>query len=179
MSDVNSVRIRREVRTLSKGVWNSIVTALWTMKTTSQTKGLELYGVNFRNYDLMVIKHIKAALHPAGDQAHFTAVFPVFHLLWVLEMENALRAIDPTIQAVPYWNCLLNAQAIFTAEYFGSFSGTGTEYAVIDGRFARWPIPFSREVGLDYSNSYGFMRAPLNTNRSPYVTRRGGSMCGY
>lgn len=210
LSLMSTRRIRNEMRTLAPAQWDAVVKAMWIMKTTSQEEGQARYGPQFKSYDMMVLKHVKAALHPAGDQAHFREVFALFHLMWTLEVEGSLVAIDPSILGVPYWNCLKDPQGVFTQEYLGSFSGTGPEYSVLgkyqyqiylvsqsdcvfvyftftnssltsvlDGRFARWPVPWSRELGVEYSNAYGYMRAPLNPVSSPYVTRRGGSMCGY
>jgi len=112
-----SRRIRNEIRSLAPKQWDAVVKAMWIMKTTSQEEGQVLYGKQFKSYDNMVIKHVKAALYPGGDQAHFREVFALFHLLWTLEVEGSLRAIDPSIAGIPYWNCLSDPRGIFTNEY--------------------------------------------------------------
>ena len=149
-----SLRVRSEIRSLPLIEWEKTVSALWVMKTTTSVDGIKKYGASFRTYDSMVAKHITAALHPGGDQAHFSPIFPLFHMLWVLEMENSLLSVDKTLSGVPYWNVLSNPMSVFTEQYLGSFSGTGAHYAVLDGKFARWTIPWSNDVNVPFSNTY-------------------------
>lgn len=61
----------------------------------------------------------------------------------------------------------------------GSKKGQGDTYVVKNGRFASWPIAITALAYNLTSNIYGFMRHPLSINRSPFVTRHGGSLCGF
>ena len=94
-----------------------------------------------------------SVVDPRGDQAHFGPNFISFHRADVLLLEQALRSVDPTIAAIPYWNMALDSdpakclagdtcgiyhpscvdythlqrcdpsQYIFTDRYFGSYQG--------------------------------------------------------
>ena len=154
--------------------------ALWIMKMTSMDEGKARYGSSFVSYDRMVAKHIRAAVNSAGDQAHFTPVFPLFHRLWLLEIENSLVAIDPTISGLPYWNCFHDGFAVFNNDLMGSPPDANNAYKVMDGRFANWRIPVITDKGLDLSsgNMYGYARSPLNPNKEPVLTRNIASLCG-
>lgn len=150
------------------------------MKLTSGKAGREIYGSSYVSYDEMVAKHMSAALNKEGGQAHFTPVFPIYHRLWLLEVENSLIAIDPAISGLPYWNSFKDGFAVFTNEYLGSPPEAENDYAVRDGKFAYWRVPTADDADVDdnISNVYGYVRAPLNPNRSPVITRRMRSLCG-
>ena len=181
-------RVRREIRDLPLNEWNDVVDAMWIMKRTEDIDGKKKYGRFFISYDTLVAKHITASLDPRGDQAHFGPVLGLFHRGWLLQLENSLIAINPNIKALPYWDYGrdINPSApghvdIFSDQYFGSFVGRGPDYAVIDGKFAKWPVARYSSTHGKYSwqNPYGFLRHPLSVNKSPFVTRNGGSMCGF
>lgn len=131
---------------------------------------------------------IPVALDPRGDQAHFGPVLALFHRAWLLELESAILAVDGTIEALPYWDFTRdvaplnsNYTSIFSNQYFGSYVGQTPDYSVMDGEFAQWPILKDTNTHelLQYKNAYGYLRHPLSLNKSPYLTRRGGSICGY
>merc|ERR1712224_965587 len=99
--------------------------------------------------------HVCAVLDPRCDQGHFGPQFMTFRLV-LLKYEMALLSVDPTIEAMPYWNMALDAvggkfyqdpeKSIFTDKYIGSFRGTGSNQSVVDGLFAYWPIAeYSRD----------------------------------
>ena len=105
-----------------------------------------------------------------------------------MELENSLRAIDRRIEALPYWDFArdvapLNANytSIFSDNYFGSFVGKGPNYTVLDGAFGKWYISTDNtgHGPVKWKNPYGFLRHPLSINKSPYMTRKGGAICGY
>ena len=181
-------RVRREIRDLSQREWNAVVAAMWIMKNTSDAAGRAKYGVFFVSYDTMVAKHISAALDPAGDQAHFGPVLGIFHRAWLLELENSLLAIDHEIEALPYWDYRRDVpplqgkfKSIFGKDYMGSYVGQGADFAVLDGKFAKWKISTdsASHGGHNWKNAFGLLRNPISPNKSPYVTRRGGAVCGY
>jgi hypothetical protein len=183
------MRIRKEIRQLSLDEWNQVVNAFWIMKKTSTKDGKQKYGNKYVSYDRMVEKHSNAALDIRGDQGHFAPMFAVFHRAWVLEFENSLLSIDDNIKALPYWDFRLDVidnevgnKNAFSNEYFGSLQGEPPLYNVIDGQFRYWPIAKVNsnniERNISISNSYGYLRHPLSINKSPYLTRRGGELCG-
>jgi Common central domain of tyrosinase len=157
---------------------------MWIMKGVSDSDGKKKYGDKFVNYDSMVAKHITASLDPRGDQAHFGLTLGVFHRCWLLAVERSLMAINPNIKALPYWDYtrdtgLLNRSytSIFSPQYFGSYVGQGADYEVLDGKFAKWPV--SKNSKHRWRNPFGYLRHPVSVNKAPYVTRNGGSVCGY
>ena len=126
---------------------------------------------------------LSKAFDPRGDQAHFGPILGLFHRAWLLQLEISLRAVDSSIEALPYWDYAKdlpplsrNYTSIFHEDYFGSYVGRSPDYAVINGKFAKWPIKKGHEK---WKNPYGYMRHPLSPNKSPYLTRNGGSICGF
>ena len=180
-------RIRREIRSLSMEEWDKVVNAMWVMKTTSMTDGKASYGEAFKTYDSFVLKHALATTDTRGDQAHFGAHFISWHATFVLEFENALLAVDPTIGAVPYWDECLSEPSAFTEDYFGT-DPSGDPFIVSDGKFANWPIvtDFSMDDWTPYftdpstvafagggNTSASFLRGADNTVSTSFATRYG------
>ena len=97
-SRTKKMRLRKEIRSLSIAEWDRVVRAMWIMKLFTNEEGKATYGKLFANYDSLVAKHVKAALNPEGDQAHFGPIFPIYHRAWLLAFENSLLAIDPSIE---------------------------------------------------------------------------------
>jgi hypothetical protein len=66
---------------------------------------------------------------------HFSSAFILdFAHNVVLEFENSLLSIDPSIGALPYWNWNdTNAMSIFTPAKYGSIPGTGPNQELVDG----------------------------------------------
>ena len=179
-------RVRRELRELSNDAWNRVVAAIWVMKKTSDKEGVKKYGLRYLSYDSLLRKHIIAALDAKGDQGHFGPVFGLYHRAWLLTFENSLLAVDPLIEALPYWSYardvtpLSNSyESIFSSNYMGSYIGKGSKYAVNDGKFALFPISNKTAGTIVTQSPYGYLRHPLSVNKSPYVTRKGGTICGY
>jgi hypothetical protein len=54
-------------------------------------------------YEDLVEKHMVAASNVAGDLAHFNPFFPLWHRLWLLELEDSLISVDSSIQGLAYW----------------------------------------------------------------------------
>jgi len=180
-----SQRVRKEVRNLTSDEWQKVVNAYWTMKNTPQDVGEALYGKYYRQYDYFPSKHAVTTTDLRGDQGHFSAAFITWHSTFLLEFENSLRAIDPSIEALPYWDSTITEPSIFTDQYFGSVPGTGDYGMVIDGQFAYWPVVanWTLEPYYPYINNFttigfqnsatGYLRSEDDTNPNPYVTRFG------
>lgn len=120
------------------------------MRNLSTTQGREKFGNNFISYADLVVSHACANLDPRCDQAHFGPVFSIFHRAMLLQFENALLAIDPEIEAMPYWNVAYDSQGgkfrndpenhIFTENYFGSVRGQPKNaFGLVDGKLAHFP----------------------------------------
>eukprot|EP01128_Nolandella_sp_AFSM9_P003523 TRINITY_DN1517_c0_g1_i4.p1 TRINITY_DN1517_c0_g1~~TRINITY_DN1517_c0_g1_i4.p1 ORF type:complete len:449 (+),score=105.56 TRINITY_DN1517_c0_g1_i4:353-1699(+) len=177
-------RVRREVRELSTTEWQAVVDAMWIMKTTSQEDGEALYGSSFKIHDYFVTKHAVAFTDTRGDQAHFGAHFITWHGGFVLEFENCLLAIDPSIGALPYWDQTITSPSVFNDEYFGFDPDQSTDYQVVTGAFANWPV--TPDFDLSQFDSYindtymgmtmpssGYLRGYDNALTTPNVTRLG------
>eukprot|EP01128_Nolandella_sp_AFSM9_P003524 TRINITY_DN1517_c0_g1_i5.p1 TRINITY_DN1517_c0_g1~~TRINITY_DN1517_c0_g1_i5.p1 ORF type:complete len:482 (+),score=106.36 TRINITY_DN1517_c0_g1_i5:353-1798(+) len=177
-------RVRREVRELSTTEWQAVVDAMWIMKTTSQEDGEALYGSSFKIHDYFVTKHAVAFTDTRGDQAHFGAHFITWHGGFVLEFENCLLAIDPSIGALPYWDQTITSPSVFNDEYFGFDPDQSTDFQVVTGKFANWPVTANFDLSqfdsyIDYTYqgyatpSSGHLRSAVNTLSNPNVTRYG------
>ncbi|CAJ1403873.1 unnamed protein product [Effrenium voratum] len=146
----NKPRVRREWRTLSDEMREKVANAFWTLKTLTTEAGQAKYGPDFHNHDDMLFLHSCATTDPKCDQGHFGPQFMTFHRALLLKYERAMLSVDPSIEALPYWNIAFDSlngkyrndpeKYIFTNKYFGSYYGTGVNYQVIDGLFANWPI---------------------------------------
>lgn len=145
-------RVRREWRTLSPAKRARVVNAMWTMRNLTTAEGKKKYGLNFVSYDDLVVLHTCANLDPRCDQGHLAPIFIIFHKAMLLAFENALLAIDQSIEAIPYWNIQLDAingtyrhdpnNYIFSENFFGSWRGDPNNgFALSDGPFAFWPVP--------------------------------------
>jgi len=154
VQEAGSQRVRRELRTLTSEEWNKVTAAMWIMKTTSREDGVAAYGAAFRTYDTFVVKHAVAESDPRGDQAHSGPMFMTWHSAFVLEFENALLSVDPSIVALPYWDASIVEPSIFTDVYFGSAPGTGPGGEVVDGVFKNWPITSNFSLS-DYKTAAG------------------------
>jgi hypothetical protein len=182
-------RLRREVRSLPSTEWDKVVRAMWTMKNiSSMAAGKAQYGPGFRPYDYFVAKHAVATTDARGDQAHYGAHFITWHAAFVLEFENALLTVDPTILALPYWDATTRQPSVFTAQYFGLDPTTADQGVVTTGRFANWPVNVNYSLTdylgnvnttnstITYNGSRAsprILRGDDNPETSPFVVRLG------
>mmetsp|Transcript_26847 Transcript_26847/g.49361 ORF Transcript_26847/g.49361 Transcript_26847/m.49361 type:complete len:333 (-) Transcript_26847:220-1218(-) len=95
-------------------------------------------------------------------------------------------AVDPSIEALPYWDQTISVPSVWTADYFGLDPDGSTNFQVTTGQFANWPIASSFSLG-DWSsyiaddstvnfagNPSGWLRGVENLDTNPYSTRYGG-----
>jgi hypothetical protein len=181
----NNQRIRREIRQLSSSEWQKVVDAYWIMKNTPQEEGEAKYGPYYKQFDYFPSKHAVTTTDSRGDQGHFSAAFMTWHSAFLLEFENSLLSIDPSIGALPYWDSTITEPSIYTNQYFGSCPGKGENGQVNDGKFANWPIKTGWSLStydeyiddpstIAFQNSdSGYLRNADNTNDNPFVTRFG------
>jgi hypothetical protein len=181
-------RIRREIRTLSPEAYSRVVSAIITLKR--RTKGT--------NYDYFVAKQMAAYYDSRGDQTSTGTSFFTWHSLFLLEFEEELLKIDPSIGALPYWDWADPSPPAFTKGYFGLKPGQDRFYQVIDGPFQFFKVgdidseTWSTKIVPNYTTSYaelapgtapsyinftgdtasGTLRGVLNTNINDYVTRQ-------
>ena len=134
-ADKYQPRIRREWRELNADERQRVADAFWVMKTTLHDEGQALYGEHFANYDDLLIRHACAVMDPRCDQGHSSPAILTFHRAIILTFENSLRAVDPTIEGLPYWDPSLDSElgpgkyygdaemSIFSENFFGSKDG--------------------------------------------------------
>lgn len=135
---------------MSDDVRRKVAVAFWTLKNMSTAEGRSKFGPRFWNYDDIIMIHVCSLYDPRCDQGHFGPQFMTFHRMLLLRIELALLSVDPTIEAMPYWNVAFDAQGgkyfhdplnfIFSERFFGSAYGKGANYAVTDGLFANWSV---------------------------------------
>ncbi|WP_337059679.1 tyrosinase family protein [Kineococcus sp. G2] len=103
-------------------------------------------------YDDFTRRHMTAMndATPAGSArnvAHQGPAFLPWHRASLLELENALLAVDPSLPGLPYWRwereSRLNGgdprrSRFWTADYVGSDGSAGSGNRVLDGPFASW-----------------------------------------
>jgi hypothetical protein len=195
----DGVRVRREIRTLTDDQRSDVFNALNIMKSLSQEEGEAMYGVHFLNYDRMVLKHMRAALHPRCDMGHNGPAFLTFHRALELAIENSLIAVDPSIEGLPYWGYNEDFATgeprnsmIWTDKFFGSTYGDAQNENMIQDGFgkdwkihsnarelvAKYPVDVrSMDQSADVVNSFNFLRGPTNLQSAPRVTRS-STTCG-
>ena len=113
-------------------------------------------------YDDFAKRHVQAmnTPTPAGSTrnvAHRAPSFLPWHRAFTLEMEDALIAVDPAIQGLPYWKWHEEASRnggdarksrLWTADYLGGDGDPARGDRVLDGPFGQWRA-------LVYNNSTG------------------------
>jgi len=180
LTATESLRVRREIRTLSNEERKQFFDALWIIKRTPGDVGRKTYGDQFMSMDELVIKHAHASLDPRCDQGHFGPAFVAFHRLYTWMFENVLLLIAPELKAAPYWNMDIDIaeydspddSIIWSSDWFGSAHPPPEDgYMVTDGYFAGWSISKSKDVGADFQNGYGYLRTPWNPLNTPNLTR--------
>lgn len=149
--------------------------------------GQAKYGSAFKTYDYFVARHAIAQTDPRGDQAHYGPHFPTWHGVFVLEFENALLSVDPSIGGMPYWDVTISTPSVFTDEYFGVDPDASTDYQVVSGKFAHWPVnkynhadwsdklTDTQYVTYNGSTGTGYLRGANNGLNTPTVARYGNS----
>eukprot|EP01094_Clydonella_sp_ATCC50884_P011313 TRINITY_DN21109_c0_g1_i1.p1 TRINITY_DN21109_c0_g1~~TRINITY_DN21109_c0_g1_i1.p1 ORF type:complete len:445 (+),score=149.24 TRINITY_DN21109_c0_g1_i1:61-1335(+) len=178
-------RVRREVRSLSPEQLARVVRAMHVMKETPQAEGESFFGQHFKSWDYFVVKHAVTTTDARGDQGHFSAAFISWHAALVYEFENALLAIDPAIEGVPYWDSARTDPPLLSPDLFGSVPGTGSGSEVVDGLFASFPVtqnfsmaPYERWIDNEDTFAFvpaatGALRSEKNTVDTVAVTRYG------
>jgi hypothetical protein len=107
---MQQVRVRKEWRTLDDKTRIKVGNAFQVMANIDTLSGRKKYGRHFWNAQDLVVFHVCAVVDPRCDQAHFGPNFMTFHRAYLLLIEQSLRAVDPTIIALPYWDMSLDSK---------------------------------------------------------------------
>lgn len=132
------------------------------------------------------MKHGVSANDPIGDQGHGSSCFGSFHRALVLEFEQAVLSVVPSLKALPYWDSTLDykggryyntSSSMFSPKYAGTRPALPeNNYQVADGVFAWHEIPsFNNNTYSQYSwifngSATGQLRSPDSTTTTKYLT---------
>lgn len=177
-------RVRREIRTLTDDQRQAVFSALRVMKRTPQEKGESRYGRDFMNYDQVVLKQFHAVVDPRCDQAHMGPALVTYNRALALLVERSVLAIDPEIEALPYWDYSIQEFAdpaksvVWSDDFFGESHGDGNDQWMIrNGPFKDWHIANASELGENVGSPLGYLRGLTNMLQAPRITR-GTFSCG-
>ena len=173
--------VRRSLRRLSITERGAFFDAISTMYTTQSLEGRGTYGDNYVSLHDLVSDHLVGAGGRHNDQLHDGMGFLTQHAALTARFEVAIQAVDPAL-AVPYWDYTYDAylannsatplealwsQDVWGSEWFGS--SRGVNHTIEEGRFAYLEI--AKNFSAPVHSPYGYLRAPWNVNKSPYLTR--------
>lgn len=181
--------VRRSIRALSDDDRNAFFDAFLLMMQTSSTDGEARFGEDYRSLKSFVALHAELAGNKLSDHMHDGLGFLTQHAALTMAFESALQAVEPSL-AVPYWDFTYDIKeadnyddvqvAIWSMDlwqpsWFGN--ATGAEHTVQEGRWAFQQID-TADANSTVFSPYGYLRAPWNVNKSPYLTRV-HNFCGY
>lgn len=188
--------VRRELRALSVADREAFFNAARILWTVDLKLGKKMYGDEFRPVHHFVQMHTELSGARECDHMHDGLGFMTQHTAITAMFERALQVVDQSV-ALPYWDFTIDGQRVYDV-YDGNFSylfrsevfganwfgnASNSLHTVTEGTWAYTRVPSEPEVEIeDYEkslvNSYGFLRAPWNTLKSPFVTRIQHDMCG-
>ncbi|CAM9474204.1 unnamed protein product [Heterosigma akashiwo] len=177
-SDVVVKYVRREIRSLTPDDRERTLNAMEAIYRLSQTDGEALYGPNFRSIGSFQVQHLDGAGRMECDHWHDDAGLAAHHFGFTIQFEEVMQLIDPLV-SLPYWEYTLDAEnldelehsPIFRDDWFGKMSPTNDRHIVDTGRWKFLEIGYSADFDFDVQNAYGLLRAPWNTDSTPYLTR--------
>lgn len=180
--------VRREIRRILDEDRTALFTAMEIVYTMPTRDGLEKYGSSFRGIAYFMTEHLKAAAAKECDHWHDGAGMISTHIAYTLEFEQALQVVDPTV-SLPYWDFTIDDKAygtnwtlspLFSDEWFGPIPKNPNHGAPIpSGRWAYLRLAPLSDVAIadrsimemSFTNTFGLLRSPWNSNPSPFVTR--------
>jgi len=187
--------VRRSIRAMSGANRDKFFAAAHVLATTDYSVGLALYGDDFNTITNFTKIHLNNAGTRNTDHLHDGLGFLTQHAAMTMAFERSLRSVDAAI-SVPYWDFTYDAESFLTGsnfttndpallwtldvwgeDWFGNASGS--KYHTIEtGRWAWQKVAVVDHEDPAIHNAYGLLRAPWNTNKSPFLTRA-HSMCAH
>jgi len=184
---LTSMYVRRELRSLDDDDLEDFMEGMMTIYTTLTEDGQRQYGPDFRSSIHFTEMHLDYAGDRECDHMHDGMGFITQHLALSSEFESALQAVNPTL-SLSYWDYTIDRALvdnneignIFESEilghkFFGSANDTDAAPTMRNSRWAYLAVPMNASAKTH--NAYGYLRAPWNMNRSPFVTRS-QTVCG-
>ncbi|CAN0087203.1 unnamed protein product, partial [Scytosiphon promiscuus] len=169
--------VRREIRALTDEHREAFFDAMEKLYRLPISEGNKLYGDDYKGIQYFVQMHLDGAGVEDCDHWHDDAGIMTHHVGYTLLFEQALQLVDPSV-SIPYWEYTVEASAgledydgseIFQDDWFGEASPDNDLHTVQKGRWAHLSV---MKEAWDYvHNSYGLLRAPWNSDPTPYVTR--------
>lgn len=179
--------VRRSLRGMATDERDAFFDAIKYMMDVGREEGQQRYGLGYRDLNHFLSMHLAMAADRASDKLHDGMGFVTQHIALTTEFEGSVQAISPHI-AVPYWDYtydwyLANQSAtpletlwtldVWQPTWFGK--AEGELHTVTEGRFAY--VEVASNFSAEWRSPYGYLRAPWNVNKSPYLTRH-HSFCG-
>lgn len=179
--------VRRELRSLAPDDRNVFLDAMHTMIEVPMAEGMARFGPDYRDWSYFVMLHHMASSPQSGDQMHDGMGFLTQHSALSGAFEIALQAVAPAV-SLAWWDLTLDWAMVVT-EFNGTFDDRfwsmdmwqsnwfgrpdNQTRTITEGRFAYLAAdsPALGSMADVTLNAYGFMRAPWNYNRSPWMTR--------
>lgn len=185
--------VRREIRDLFEKDREMIFDTMRQMMDISTSRGVALFGSQYRDYNHFVRQHQELTGRRDGDQLHDGMGFLTAHMAQSNSFERAMQAVDPSI-AMPFWDFTIESAYAaeqdpetwsYQSDYFSTFSlwndkwfgdAENSEMTVRSGRWAYLEVPKAQSPTAMQS-PYGYLRAPWNFQASPYMIRS-HKLCG-
>jgi hypothetical protein len=184
--DVMVKYVRREIRQLSDDDRETYLAATSLFHRVGLAEGVKAYGAKWTNYEASTAKHLARMTLDGCTPYHGYDTFLPAHEAFILEFEQALQSVDPSISA-PYWDYTIDtvkyghvqdiaaSSPLFTAGWFGPIDNSATGDVLVSTHFSHVPVP--RDRASPEHNGFGFLTDSLNQNPSAFVTRS-SSICG-
>ena len=175
--------VRKNIRHLSDFDRTMFFDTFAVLMEVNTFSGQPQFGDNYYGLDHFVETHLSRAGGRTVDHMHDGLGFLTQHVAITNEFELALQSVEPRL-TVPYWdfaedkylalqsddpNTAIWGLDIWDSDWFGT--AEGAEHTVKAGRWA-WQQVSKGSSNASYPiNAFGFLRAPWNVNKSPYLTR--------
>eukprot|EP00615_Pteridomonas_danica_P010380 CAMPEP_0114352316 /NCGR_PEP_ID=MMETSP0101-20121206/17848_1 /TAXON_ID=38822 ORGANISM="Pteridomonas danica, Strain PT" /NCGR_SAMPLE_ID=MMETSP0101 /ASSEMBLY_ACC=CAM_ASM_000211 /LENGTH=642 /DNA_ID=CAMNT_0001492643 /DNA_START=20 /DNA_END=1948 /DNA_ORIENTATION=- len=183
---VMSKYVRREIRQLTKADREKFLSGTEIFHRTDADEGRKTYGAKFTNYKETVVKHLARMTLDGCTPYHGYNTFLTAHESFVLEFEQSLQSIDPSI-SMTFWDFTIDTEKyghitniaseseIFKDDWFGPLDNSDNNEVLKSKYFNNLPIP--QDYSTPEHNGYGFVTDVTNANPSSLVTRS-SSICG-
>ena len=172
--------IRREVRKLTDLDREMYFNAVSVMSRVPTEVGQRLYGPKYKSKDYFTRLHLYYGGTNDCDHWHAGAGFVTSHVTLTLEFEQAVQSIFPSI-GQPYWDFTLEStfydayefrrSPVFSESWFGDASPDNSMHTITEARWAFSPAMANAKKFSQVYNSYGILRAPWNSDPTPFMTR--------
>jgi hypothetical protein len=172
--------VRREIRQLTDQDREAFFNAVSILQRVPTKVGQRIYGSKYFSKDYFVRMHLYYGGNGDCDHWHQGPGFVTSHMAYTLMFEQALQSVNPKI-SIPYWDFTLEStfyepdtwrnSPVFSSDWFGEASPDNELHTVSAGRFAYVPTMFNAREFSEITNSFGMLRAPWNSDSTPFMTR--------